>query len=415
MSRYRLTPSEAQEAALLGHCAHARYVWNLCVEQESHWRPGRGPMPTFAGRCRQLSDARAENPWLAAGSVIVQQQAIRDHAQAMKVFFAGTRRRPSWRKAGRDEGFRVVQVKPWHVRRLSRKTGEVWIPKAGWVRFRWSRAVPDSVKSFRVTWNRAGRWHVAFAAVPDPVPAPGNGEIVGIDRGVAVSAALSTGQLLHCPGLAAPQQRRLRRLERKLARAARGSHRRARVRRAAARLHARGADIRKDWCEKTSTDIARRFDVIRVEDLNIRHMTRCAKGSIEHPGRNVRQKAGLNREIMRSGWGLLVRRLTDKAPGRVEKVRPAYTSQRCLACGHIAAGSRESQALFRCVACGYSCNADVNAARNIAAGHAVTARGGVRDAGPVNREPQPVLLPAVWEQVGIPRRQAEEDVNYRRT
>ena len=393
MSRYRLQPSPAQEAALAGHCAHARYVWNLCVEQESHWRPGRGPMPGFAGRCRQLSEARADNPWLAGGSVIVQQQAIRDHDQAMRNYFAGTHRRPSWRKAGRDEGFRTVHVKPGEVRRLSRKIGEVRIPKTGWVRFRWSRQVPQDVKSFRVTMDRAGRWHVAFAAVPDPIPGPGNGEVVGIDRGVAVSAALSTGELLRCPGLPARQQQRLRRLERRLARAKRGSERRKQVKRAIARLKGRGADIRKDWCEKISTDLARQFDVIRVEDLKIGSMTRSAKGTAAEPGRNVRQKAGLNREILRSGWGLLVRRLHDKAPGRVEKVRPAYTSQRCSACGHIAAGSRESQALFRCAACGNTLNADGNAARNIAAGHAVTARGGDGGARPVNREPQPVLLP----------------------
>ena len=97
---------------------------------------------------------------------------------------------------------------------------------------------------------------------------------------------------------------------------------------------------------------------------------------------------------MRSGWGLLVRRLADKAPGRVEKVSPAYTSQRCSACGHIAAESRKSQALFACVACTFACNADVNAARNIAAGHAVTARGGDGTARPANREPQLLLLPA---------------------
>jgi transposase len=285
-------------------------------------------------------------------------------------------------------------LKPGDVRRLNRKTGEVRVPKAGWVRFRWSRQVPQDAKSFRVTRDRAGRWHVAFAVVPEPVPAPGTGEAVGIDRGVAVSAALSTGELLQVPGLSAQERRRLRRLERRLARAQRGSNRRARVRLAIARLKARARDRRKDWAEKTSTDIAGRFDVIRVEDLKITNMTRSAKGTTEEPGRNVRAKAGLNRGILGSGWGLLVRRLQDKAPGRVEKVRPAYTSQRCSACGHIAAGSRESQALFRCVACGYACNADVNAARNIAAGHAVTARGGFRDAGPVSREPQPVLLPA---------------------
>ena len=81
-------------------------------------------------------------------------------------------------------------------------------------------------------------------------------------------------------------------------------------------------------------------------------------------------------------------RLADKAPGWVEKVRPAFTSQRCSACGHVDGESRESQPRFVCTACGFAGHADVNAAVNIAAGHAVTARGGFWDAGPVNREPQ---------------------------
>ena len=128
--------------------------------------------------------------------------------------------------------------------------------------------------------------------------------------------------------------------------------------------------------------------MIRVEDLNIKSMTRSAKGTAEQPGRNVRQKAGLNRGISRSGWGLLVRRLEDIAPGRVEKINPAYTSQRCSACGRVDGRSRESKARFRCTACGYAGNADVNAARNIAAGHAVKARRGDGASRPVNREPQ---------------------------
>ncbi len=297
--------------------------------------------------------------------------------------------RPSWRKAGRDEGFRIVgRGRQWEVRRVSRKVGQVWVPKAGWVRFRWSRAVPPGAKSYRVTMDRAGRWHIAFAVIPEPVPAPGNGQAVGIDRGVAVSAALSTGELLHCPALTARERIRLRRLQRRLARAKRGSNRRGRVRHAIARLRARETDRRKDWAEKTSTGIARRFDLIRVEDLQIGNMTRSAKGTRENPGRNVAQKAGLNRGILGSGWGLLVRRLKEKAPGRVEKIKPHYTSQRCSACGQVDRDSRESQAVFRCTACGLACNADVNAAINIAAGHAVTARGGDGIARPVNREPQ---------------------------
>ena len=398
MSRYRLLPTPAQEAVLRDHCAHARYVWNLAVEQHSHWHPGRTSAPGYLEQSRQLTAARAEHDWLAAGSQMVQQQALRDFAQAMAAFFdpANPTGLPSWRKARRDEGFRVVgrRGRQWDVRRLNRKAGEAWIPKVGWVRFRWSRAVPPGVKSYRVTMDRAGRWHIAFAAIPDPAPGPGNGEVVGIDRGVAVSAALSTGELLHVSGLTVRERKRLGRLERKLARARRGSERRKGVRLAIARLKARETDRRKDWAEKASTDIARRFDTIRVEDLFIKNMTRSAKGSAGNPGRNVRQKSGLNREILRSGWGLLVRRLEEKAASRVEKIKPAFTSQRCSACGHVDAKSRESQARFVCTACGLACNADVNAARNIAAGHAVAARGGFRDAGPVNREPQLLLQSA---------------------
>ncbi|QKW40842.1 transposase [Actinomadura sp. NAK00032] len=409
MSRYRLCPTPAQEAGLLEHCSHARYVWNLAVEQHSWWTPQRGPAPGYVAQARQLTEARAANSWLAAGSQTVQQQALRDFAQAMGNFFAGTHRRPTWRKAGLHEGFRIVGARgrAWEVRRLSRRMGEVRVPKVGWVRFRWSRPVPPGVRSFRVIRDRAGRWHVAFAAIPDPVPAPGNGAAVGVDRGVAVSAALSTGETSTVPGLTPGEAERLKRLLRGLARACRGSNRRARLKAAVARLKAREADRRKDWVEKTSTDLARRFDVIAVEDLDIAGMTRSAKGTIDAPGAGVRQKAGLNRGILANGWGQLVTRLEQKAPGRVVRVDPAYTSQTCNACGHRARDNRESQAVFRCVACGHLANADVNAARNIkdtamkdtdctirdtAVGRTVAARGGTPSGGPVNREPQPTLL-----------------------
>jgi putative transposase len=387
MSRYRLVVTSDQERVMRAHCAHARYVWNLAVEQQSWWHPGRRSAPGYVAQAAQLTEARAASGWLRDGSQMVQQQALRDFAQAMAGFFAGTHGKPTWRKAGRNEGFRIVAVKPAHVRRLSRQTGEVWVPKAGWLRFRWSRTVP-AARSYRVTCDRAGRWHVAFAAIPEPVPEPGDGTVVGIDRGVAASAALSTGELLHCPGLRLAEHARMRRLQRRLRRARRGSNRRQLLRAAIGRLRAREVDRRKDWAEKLSTDLARRFDVICIEDLKIRNMTRSARGSVQQPGQKVRQKAGLNRAIMASGRGRLARRLEDKAPGRVERVRPHFTSQRCSACGHADPKSRESQARFRCTACGFACNADVNAAINIAAGHAATARGGDGATRPANREPQ---------------------------
>jgi putative transposase len=292
------------------------------------------------------------------------------------------------------EGSRQVGVKPHHVKRLNRRFGRVWVPKVGWVRFRLSRPVPEGVKSYRVTRDRAGRWYIAFAHIPDPITGPGDRSVVGIDRGVAVSAALSTGELLQAPRLTPSESKRLKVLQQRLARCKRGSNRREKTKRAIAKLRARERDRRKDWVEKTSTALARRFDVIRVEQLDVRAMTRSARGTIEQPGVGVAQKRGLNRAINRSGWGQLVARLQHKAFGRVEQIPAAYTSQRCAACGHVASGNRKSQAVFECEACDAGrCNADVNAARNIAAGRAVTARGDLASGPSANREPQ-LAIPA---------------------
>jgi transposase len=118
--RYRLCPYAAQEAVLLEHCAHARFVWNLAVEQQSWWRPGRGSAPSPAARMRQLAQARAAEPWLAQGSSSVQQQALRDFDKAMAAFFA-TR---TGQKAAAS-GAAVIYVDPRYSSQQCRQCGHV--------------------------------------------------------------------------------------------------------------------------------------------------------------------------------------------------------------------------------------------------------------------------------------------------
>ncbi|MFC9694173.1 RNA-guided endonuclease InsQ/TnpB family protein [Kribbella sp. NPDC056951] len=393
VSRFRLYPTSTQRAALLEQCAHARYVWNLALEQWSMWTRDRGPVPGFAEQCRQLTEARAEFAWLRAGSQTVQQQALRDFDQAVKNFFGGTHRRPTWRKAGRRLGFRIVGQQAARVKKLSRKWAAANIPKIGWVRFRLSRAVP-AAKSYRVTCDSAGNWHLAFAVVPPPIPGPGTGQTVGVDRGVTVAAALSTGELLFSPASSEASQVQRKDLQRRLSRSRPGSRRSQKLKASIAKIDERAKNRRKDWVEKTSTDLARRFDLIRVEDLRVSHMVRRPgpKKDPDRPGsflpNNRRAKAGLHRGILANGWAMLVQRLEDKAPGRVQKVPAAYTSQTCSACGHCAPDNRKSQAVFQCAACGHQANADVNAAINIAAGRAVSARRETPVRVSLKREPQ---------------------------
>ncbi|WP_222868880.1 helix-turn-helix domain-containing protein [Actinomadura syzygii] len=98
MSRFRLYPTPAQAQRMLEHCAHARYAWNLAVEQYSHWRHGRKMAPGFAEQCRQLTEARRDNEWLASGNADVQQQALKDFAKAKNAKFTAGFGEPTWRK-----------------------------------------------------------------------------------------------------------------------------------------------------------------------------------------------------------------------------------------------------------------------------------------------------------------------------
>lgn len=384
--RFRLYPTPAQTLILERHCADARYIYNLALEQWNCWQSGSARhSPSFAEQSRQLTELRASFSWVAEGAAAIQHQALRDFDRAKKQFFRRTAGRPSWRRKGSDEGFRFSGADKVNPQRLNRHWGHIMVPKAGWVRFRMSRPVSAEAKSYRVTY-KAGQWHIAFACIPAPIPGPGDGSIIGIDRGVVVPFACSDGTTY---GLPSEDSIKLRQLQRHLSRQKKGSGRRQRTRVRIAKVRATDARRRKDAIEKATTDLVRRCDFFRIEDLQVERMTRSAKGTVATPGRNVKAKAGLNRSIQSKNWTLFARRLEDKAPYRVERVKAAFTSQRCAACGYAAAENRKSQAVFRCVACGHEANADLNAARNIAAGHAVTARGGQGVVEPLtNREPQ---------------------------
>jgi len=371
----RVYPASAQLPGLSEHCGHARYVWNLAVEQQSWWRPGRGPAPSSAERYRQLARARQAEPWLAAGSSSVQQQALRDFDRALAAFFdpENPASRPAYRSKHRTQGFAVRDTR---ARRISRRWGEVLVPKVGWVRFRWTRQLPGKLGICRVTCDRAGRWHVSF---PSPQPAMERepaGRSAGIDRGVRTALVTSAGQHYRAPRISGRRAARYLALQRKLARQRKGSKDRERTRRQTAMIAARATDRRKDWAEKISTRLVRENDLIVLEQLNIAGMARrpASKPDPGQPGtflpNRARAKAGLSRSILASCWGLLGRRLQEKAAAsgvQIIFVHPRFTSQQCHACGHIQPENRESQAVFLCLACGHGDHADRNAALNILA------------------------------------------------
>jgi putative transposase len=373
--RYRMNPTTEQADFMLDrHCADARFVWNLAVEQFNWGRSGRlGPGP--AERMKQLAEARQEFAWLGKGSSSVQQQALRDFDRAVAGFFARTHRRPTWRRKQRHEGFCVRDT---NVRVLNRRWAEVHVPKLGFVRFKLSRPLAGGKLGMaRISRDKGGRWHVAFPAPQTAVPSAGRaGRGVGIDRGVATTLATSDGAMLRAPVMRRRERKRLIRLQRRLARCRKGSRRRDATKAAIARLHQQVADRRRDWVEKTTTQLAARYDMIAVEALPVRDMVRRPKPKRDPDNdrgflpNGAAAKAGLNRSIYANSWSLITRRLAHKtcASGTTMVVVDArYSSQQCRKCGHTSSENRESQAEFRCAQCGHTDHADHNAALNIVA------------------------------------------------
>jgi transposase len=339
--RYRVYPSAEQSAFMLDrHCADARFVWNLAVEQFNYGVRGRaGPGP--AARQKQLGEARKQFQWLAAGSSSVQQQALRDFDRGVEAFFTHTHDRPTWRRKHLNEGFCLRDT---NVRGLNRKWAQVFVPKLGWVKFRLCRRLPQGKLGMARVTYKSGRWHVAFPA-PQPAVAAkaGRGQtVVGIDRGVATTLALSDGTMLRAPIMRVGEQKQLVRLQQQLARCCKGSHRRRKVKARIARLHARVADRRRDWVEKTTTRIAATYGTIAVEKLATRNMVRAPKPKPDPDNKDAYLPNG-------------------------RAAKAAYSSLECRNCGHISTENRKSQAEFECIACGHQDHADIQAAATILA------------------------------------------------
>ena len=120
--------------------------------------------------------------------------------------------------------------------------------------------------------------------------------------------------------------------------------------------------------KRTAHTIAQKYGWVAMENLKLKNMTKSAKGTVEDPGRNVKQKSGLNRSLARVapyGMRMAILWALFKAGGRLILADPKYTSQTCPKCGYTSSSNRPAQAHFGCQLCGYTENADVAGALNV--------------------------------------------------
>ena len=364
---YRLYPTSEQAQQMAQIAGSCRFVYNLALEQRRDWyRPGR--KFNYASQCREVTALRAEVEWLKAAPVHTLQQALKDLDRAYQNWWAGRAQAPTPRKKGLHDSFRFPDPVSIKVERTGNSSGRIKLPKLGWVKLRGWYAIPGDICNATVS-RRAGQWQVAVQwQREDAEPTPAILPAVGIDRGVAVFAAVSDGTSIAPVNHGKTALRALRKAQRNLSRKKRGSANRRKAIRRVAKIQMRVANAREDFLHKTTTAIAQNHGTVVVEALKVRNMSASAKGTVAEPGKKVRQKAGLNRAILDQGWGafriMLGWKLAERG-GTLVEVPAAYTSQTCAACGVVDASSRRDQSRFVCTGCGHAANADTNAAKNI--------------------------------------------------
>ena len=305
------------------------------------------------------------------------QQSLKDLERAYQNFFAKRAAFPNFKKKGRSASFRYPDAKQF---KLDAANGRIFFPKLGWMKLRLSRPVLGQLKNATVGLS-AGKWFVSLQTeqeVSNPIPKATSA--IGVDLGVARFATFSDGTFVEPLSSFKRHEARLARAQRRLSRKVKFSSNWRKAKAKVQRIHARIANARRDFLHKTTTALSQNHALVVVEDLQVKNMSRSAKGTRAQPGKHVRAKSGLNRSILDQGWSEFRRQLEYKmawAGGLVLAVPPHHTSQTCPACGHVHAGNRATQASFKCLACDFEGHADhVGALNVLARGHRVMACGG---------------------------------------
>ena len=282
--------------------------------------------------------------------------------RAYKNFFGKRANFPKYKKKYRHDSIRFPQGVE-----LDEVKQQIRLPKIGWMGYRKSRDIIGTIKNVTVS-RRGEKWDVSIQTEYEVVSSAPNPSEIGIDMGVKRFATLSNGDFVEPLNPFKQEQEKLAKLQRKLARQKKGSRNSRKTKRKIARLHRYIADSRRDFLHKTSTKIAKNHSIICVEDLKVSNMSASARGTKESPGKNVKQKSGLNRSILDQGWYGFFQMLSYKLEqrgGKLIKVDPRNTSRTCPRCGLASAENRKSQATFACIGCGYRSNADEVGAINI--------------------------------------------------
>ncbi len=342
-----LPAAKAKARKMFQIAGACRYVWNHFREKNfanyQVFKNGKGERPytSYFSLGVEFTKLRHETEWMRELPANPVKHTLKYFAAALKEAMAGKKGFPKPRSRKRTApGFTLPSTGQFGIKKLSRKYGLLRIQGVGWVKITrrggnpWEGGAPKQA----VLRHDGHRWRAFVSYEVEVERRQDDGEFLGVDMNVR-QVATSDGHFYFLPDLKKKEARR-KRYQRRMARQVKGSNRRKDTKKKLAKVSRKIANIRKNWIHQTTKEIAEKCGTVIVEDLKVKNMTASAKGTIENPGKNVKQKAGLNRAIQDTALGELRRNLEYKC-GRLIEVNPAYTSQTCSECGneHKASGN----------------------------------------------------------------------------
>ena len=365
--KFELLPNGAQQRNMRRFAGSCRFVFNkaLALQQTNHQSGGK--FIGYLAMAKHLTEWRngAETPWLKDAPVHPLQHALKDLERAYKNFFAKQADFPRFKRKGSGESFRYPDAKQFEI---DQSNSRIKLSKLGWIRYRNSRDILGTAKNITIRQS-GGKCYASIQTEREVEPPwPTASTAIGIDVGIARLATLSDGGFIAPLNSFKKHQQRMARYQRRMSRKVKFSNNWEKAKIKIQKVHTQIANARRDFLHKTTTTISKNHALVCIEDLQVRNMSRCSKGTSEQHGKRVGQKSGLNRAILDQGWAEFRRQLeykTQWAGGMLLAVPAHHTSQTCPCCGHAAPANRRTQAQFLCVACGHIANADVVGAINV--------------------------------------------------
>ncbi len=366
--KYKLMPTGEQQRKMCRFAGSCRFVFNKALALQTANHEAGNKFIRYVEMANLLPSWKIEFPWLKEAPSQALQHALKNIDRAFVNFFEKRADYPRFKKRGYVDSFRFPQGF-----KLDQANSRIFLPKLGYIRYRNSREVLGAVKNVTVS-NRNGIWFVSIQTEREVEHPVAQGDAVGIDMGVVRFATLSDGTVVPPLNIYKRYAADLRKAQQAVSRKKKFSNNWKKAKAKVQRIHVRIANARRDYLHKISTTISQNHAMVVVEDLQVSNMSRSAAGSVEQPGRRVKQKSGLNKAILDQGWAEFRRQLEYKmiwVGGLFLAVPPQNTSRTCPCCGHVSGDNRKSQADFACVECGFQENADLVGSINVLrAGHA---------------------------------------------